>query len=235
MFFESQTTRKNKPKHCNNIHNIPAKFSKFECYTLSMRAKTRKPISEARLAANRANARRSTGPRTAEGKARSSQNARKYGFISESLAAQELEDSADFASHHEDLRHCYKPQDEIQAASVLQIATLQWRIDRLARFESGMWGLALSRGAEAHNGDQELPTPQQVNHYLALGIEECVNKSKTLELFLRYQSTAFRQLHQAQENLAKLRTEARNRAQAIEPPALTPSEIEPTSVKSAAA
>ncbi len=36
------------------------------------------PVSERRLAANRANARKSTGPRTSEGKARSSRNARKH-------------------------------------------------------------------------------------------------------------------------------------------------------------
>lgn len=37
-------------------------------------------LTPARLAANRANARRSTGPRTATGKARSSQNARRHGL-----------------------------------------------------------------------------------------------------------------------------------------------------------
>ena len=34
----------------------------------------------AQILANRANARRSTGPRTPQGKARSSQNNRRYGF-----------------------------------------------------------------------------------------------------------------------------------------------------------
>ena len=43
-----------------------------------------KPISDAQMAANRANAQKSTGPRTEEGKAISSQNALKHGVYSRS-------------------------------------------------------------------------------------------------------------------------------------------------------
>ncbi len=42
-----------------------------------------KPVSERRLRANRSNAKKSTGPRSAEGKARSSLNARKHGIFCE--------------------------------------------------------------------------------------------------------------------------------------------------------
>jgi hypothetical protein len=47
-----------------------------------------------RVAANQANARKSTGPRTAEGKARSSQNARKHPFNPEPFAIVRIEDRA---------------------------------------------------------------------------------------------------------------------------------------------
>jgi hypothetical protein len=40
-----------------------------------------KPVSPAKLAANRANAQHSTGPKTLEGKERSKQNSRKHGFF----------------------------------------------------------------------------------------------------------------------------------------------------------
>lgn len=49
-----------------------------------------RPISEKRLAAHRANALKSTGPRTQEGKRRSSQNSRTHGLYTTELALPEL-------------------------------------------------------------------------------------------------------------------------------------------------
>lgn len=46
---------------------------------------TKRPISERRLQANRANAKRSTGPRTEAGKAVSRRNAVRHGILSRSL------------------------------------------------------------------------------------------------------------------------------------------------------
>ena len=45
-----------------------------------------KLVSEKQLAANRANAGRSSGPRSPDGKARSAQNARKHGFTAAHFA-----------------------------------------------------------------------------------------------------------------------------------------------------
>ena len=46
---------------------------------------TKRPISERKLQANRANAKRSTGPRTEAGKAASCRNALKHGILSRSV------------------------------------------------------------------------------------------------------------------------------------------------------
>jgi hypothetical protein len=47
-------------------------------------------VSEKQLAANRANAARSTGPRTPQGKARSAQNSRKHGFTASTFAIERI-------------------------------------------------------------------------------------------------------------------------------------------------
>jgi hypothetical protein len=59
-----------------------------------MSDQTKKPISEARLAANRANAQKSTGPKTPAGKLRSAANACRHGFAGNNFAAIRLENPA---------------------------------------------------------------------------------------------------------------------------------------------
>jgi len=56
-------------------------------------------MTEKRLAANRRNALKSTGPRTKEGKARASMNALKHGLRASSLAVPYLEDPEDWVAH----------------------------------------------------------------------------------------------------------------------------------------
>ena len=91
--------------------------------------------SEARLAANRANAQHSTGPRTEEGKARSSQNALKHGCFSRDLkrAAERLgEDRAEFDNFAADLTAEYQPEGPEETLLVDRMAALWWRMQRLA-------------------------------------------------------------------------------------------------------
>ena len=49
------------------------------------------PVSEARIAANRANAARSTGPKTAEGKEKSRANALKHGLTGSGVVLAEAD------------------------------------------------------------------------------------------------------------------------------------------------
>jgi hypothetical protein len=63
----------------------------------------KKPVSPKQLAANRANASHSTGPRTSEGKARSAQNSRKHGFTATNFAVVRLEELEEVAHLRADL------------------------------------------------------------------------------------------------------------------------------------
>ena len=90
--------------------------------------------SEARLAANRANAQHSTGPRTEEGKARSSQNAVRHGLFSHAVGfpAEPLkEERAIFDAIVRSGRERYQPADAEEELIVDRIAALWWELQRV--------------------------------------------------------------------------------------------------------
>lgn len=91
----------------------------------------------ARLAANRRNARKSTGPRTADGKAAAARNALRHGLTARQIACRE-EDEADFAGFHAALRESLDPADEVEEQLVERIVLTSWRLRRVARAERGL-------------------------------------------------------------------------------------------------
>src|ERR1035437_10062807 len=75
------------------------------CYSSKRRhlmPRTKQPVSDKQLAANRTNAAQSTGPRSPEGKARSALNSRKHGFTASTFAVVRLEDIDEVAHLRED-------------------------------------------------------------------------------------------------------------------------------------
>ena len=92
------------------------------------------PTSPARLAANAANAQHSTGPRTPEGQARSSQNARTHGLTARDLviAPHELEEFEELLN---DYQTAVKPQDAIQQSVFELLVGSAWNLRRIRRME----------------------------------------------------------------------------------------------------
>jgi hypothetical protein len=93
--------------------------------------------SQRRQEANQANARLSTGPQTPEGKARSSQNARKHGLSAREvvIAPQDREEFEDFlAAHQDDLQ----PQGILEQDLFNQLVLAAWNLQRISRLEAGL-------------------------------------------------------------------------------------------------
>ena len=97
----------------------------------------KKPISNAKLEANRANALKSTGPRTLEGKARSSRNALTHGLTAQDLTAlgEDLDLLPSFIEH---FTASWNPQTPYEHSLVKHLAEIQLRRDRCARIETGL-------------------------------------------------------------------------------------------------
>ncbi|HEY1789370.1 MAG TPA: hypothetical protein VGJ73_14515 [Verrucomicrobiae bacterium] len=103
----------------------------------------------AQIEANRRNAQHSTGPKTPEGKAASSQNAVKYGMLARQLIVQGeyiQESPEEFQSlwteHHDQLA----PVGPLEEMLVDQIVALNWRMRRVHAAESGAITLHMDTG-----------------------------------------------------------------------------------------
>jgi len=90
--------------------------------------------AEERAEINRKNAQRSTGPKTPEGKAKSSRNSFKHGAYSEQLVLSS-EDAAALNERRADLRAQHQPANETERILVNELAEKFWRIRRARLFE----------------------------------------------------------------------------------------------------
>jgi hypothetical protein len=93
--------------------------------------------TEAQIAANRANAQASTGPRTAEGKARTSRNAVSSGLFSTRDFVRP-EEAADYAELRDTLWDELHPSTLLETTQTAEIVSAAWRLHRCAALETAL-------------------------------------------------------------------------------------------------
>src|SRR5579863_4558059 len=177
------------------------------------------PITEKQLAANRANAAKSTGPRSPEGKARSARNARSHGFTASTFAVVRLEDLQEIAHLKTDLITVYQPVNSQEMFAIERMALTQQAMLRAARLESGLFtnclDIALNDNGTPFapmsqqlvgDGDIEITRAQNRNYALADGFRRMAQQpNNTWSLFLRYQAQAERHYRRAVEQFDRLK------------------------------
>jgi hypothetical protein len=94
----------------------------------------KRPVSAARVEANRRNARKSTGPRSAEGKRRASMNALKHGVCSSSPVLPG-ECGTTFNTFAEEVRADLRPRTAVEITLVQHITCALWRLQRMGDVE----------------------------------------------------------------------------------------------------
>src|SRR5438477_12388030 len=114
------------------------------------------PISKKQLAANRAIAAKSTGPRTPAGKTRSSQNSRTHGFTASTFTVVRLEELDEIARLKHDLLAVYQPVNSQELFALEQMALAQQTMCRPARLESGIFTTRLAMPLN-HDGTPSTP------------------------------------------------------------------------------
>jgi len=106
--------------------------------------------SPAQLAANRANALKSTGPKTPEGKVISRRNGLKHGLTGEGVALPD-EDAAEVERRFARLEAEMDPRTELGRILTLRTATLAVRLERCYRYEAASLGLAVDSALKVHD------------------------------------------------------------------------------------
>ena len=115
--------------------------------------------TERQVAANRANAKKSTGPRTAAGKAKSAHNGVKHGLCTRDLIlrrADSPEDAAEFEALLAELEEQYGAESAVEQALVESVAACLWRRRRALRFESA----AMARQLDAARANEAMDAEQ---------------------------------------------------------------------------
>ena len=169
--------------------------------------------TDKQISASRENAKKSTGPRTTEGKTNSSKNALKHGLMAQD-AVIPGEDPAEFDRHLTKLEDTYLPRNYVEKQIVHQIADTMWRIKRLFRIETTVVSASIERTRvyqhdfrvdrirQGHEGDLQL-----------LG-ESMLGGTKFLNNLARYEGHLRRCLHRDLELMMKIRREERKSREA---------------------
>src|SRR5579872_4554491 len=111
--------------------------------------------------ANRANARKSTGPVTQEGKERSRCNAVRHGLTAETVIGA-LEDAEDYKAFEAAIVADYDAQSAVERELVLRLSSLLWRLRRATTMETGLFEMQADQLREFRQARQVDPASRKI-------------------------------------------------------------------------
>lgn len=153
-------------------------------------------ISDKQLAANRNNARQSTGPKTVEGRNRSRMNALRHGLTGQ-VTTMSDEERAAHDQFSQALIQSLTPAGAMETQLAQRIATDSWRLNRASAIEDNLFALGLHQ-----NAGQICPDHEQVDAALTTA-RVFTQESHQLQLLTLYEQRLNRAL---QQNLALLQS-----------------------------
>jgi hypothetical protein len=173
-------------------------------------------ISEKKRAANRANARRSTGPKTDEGKKIASLNAVRHG-VHAKAALLPGEDPAELDALDQGLRRDLKPVGMMQEVIVERIVSLAWKLRRIAFAEEA--ALVMDQKSRERRNEVRLMFGREesppITGGAALAIDVAAKQEARLDKLLELELKLQRSMQQAINLLLKLK---KQRAEEAEDP-----------------
>jgi len=183
--------------------------------------------SEAQIEANRRNARHSSGPKSTNGKHRSSQNAMRHGLTGRVVVLPH-EDMEVFKAFSKEIVESLNADSPMERQCAQAIADAQWRLNRARTFEDGM----IAMGHFEAEGNFTADGPEIHAALTAAKVfrdrsKDFVNLALYEQRIGKAQKEAFRQLYDLQDR--------RKAASAMQPTLEEPKPIAPLTTASAAA
>jgi hypothetical protein len=175
--------------------------------------------SVAQIQANRSNAQKSTGPRTAEGKATASRNAVKHGLLAEQVVIHG-EDPEEFDLYREGMLAELAPMGGIETMLAERAVSLAWRLRRAERLQSAVFATVYRENANdvvlwPRHGLPIEPKPDEEAVILGQVVMTDFARAQVLDRLLVHERRIENSLYRTMRELRKER-EARETAQSQE-------------------
>ena len=155
-----------------------------------------------RAAANRENARRSTGPRTDSGKQRSRLNALRHGLTGQTVVLP-AEDQAAYQRHAQSFLDEYHPKGATETQLVQILIDTSWRINRASAIETNLYSLGLT---EMEDRIRAAHPEAEAALAMALAFREHTRAFSNISI---YSQRLARQFERTLEQLRKIQEERR--------------------------
>jgi hypothetical protein len=170
-------------------------------------------VSQRKRLANRMNARKSTGPRTARGKAIVSRNAVTHGLTVRAGPVLAGESELDYEAFADAMRRDLRPVGVLQRELVEHMTQICWKLRRIPSIEAvlldhQMHCIEREFAREKEQGEIDPDaTPPQASAAVLLAAQFSLEGERSCERLELYRVRLERGLHAAQRHLRKLREE----------------------------
>src|SRR5579859_1420360 len=138
--------------------------------------------SELKSAASRANGAKSHGPKTPEGKEKSSLNTLNHGFTSKKTIVLDCENEDEFQKMLADYAETYRPGSPVEKDLVAEMVACRWRMHRLRLMETALLDSEMERETP------ESEATDDPGYQLAFAFRRLVDESRAISLASRYES-----------------------------------------------
>ena len=160
--------------------------------------------TDKQIQANRANAKKSTGPRSQAGRAQSAKNGQSHSWLARTVVIPG-ESPDRFLALLTQFEEEYAPQTSVELTLVENMATARWHLIRLMGMQNASMTQEILGQQSAAVSDPNAPNAQYSSVAAAAAFRSLADQTHATDLLNRYQERHDKQFHRAVHRLAQIR------------------------------